>query len=90
MKKAVFGLLIVLVIAVIPAARADFVCPVFNDNSKVGENNPNAVLIGEGDYSIIGPDVNVPDQATNGDGSGIPGSEHSNPGDTDYSAIWNS
>ncbi|MFP3853644.1 MAG: hypothetical protein ACLFWD_05040 [Anaerolineales bacterium] len=71
-----------------PPEGGDFVCPVFNDGSAVGDHNPNAVEIGGGDYSIIGPDVAVPDGATNGDGTGTPGGEHSSPGDSDYTAIW--
>lgn len=67
---------------------AGFVCPVFNPDSAVGEHNPNAVQIGDGDYSIIGPDVSVPANATNGDGAGSPPGPHSSPGDTDYTAIW--
>jgi hypothetical protein len=63
-----------------------FVCPVLS--STVGGHNPNAVLIGGGDYSVIGPNVSVPLQATNADGAGTPGGAHSAPGDSDYSAIW--
>jgi len=63
-----------------------FVCPVLS--STVGENNPNTVQIAGGDYSIIGPDVSVPIGATNADGSGTPGGDHSSPGDSDYTAIW--
>ena len=65
-----------------------FVCPVFNSGSAVGEKNPNAIEIGGGDYTILGPNVSVPINATNGDGSGTPGGAHSSPGDTDYTAIW--
>jgi hypothetical protein len=65
-----------------------FVCPVFNDEAIGITNNPNAVLIGEGDYSIIGPEVTVPARATNGGGSGLAGGSHSDPGDRDYTAIW--
>ncbi len=67
---------------------AGFVCPVFNADA-VGAHNPNAVQIGGGDYSIIGPDVTVPVHATNGNGAGSPGGAHSQPGDSDYTAIWN-
>ena len=66
-----------------------FVCPVFNSNSAVGEHNPNAVPIANGDYTILGPTVNVPMHATNGNGVGSPGGPHSSPGDSDYTAIWN-
>lgn len=68
--------------------RADFVCPVFNSGT-VGQHNPNAVPISNGDYTIIGPDVNVPDHATNLDGSGSPAGNHARPGDVGYSPIWN-
>ena len=71
-----------------PPEKTDFVCPVFNDGAAVGEKNPNAVGIADGDYTIIGPDVAVPDGATNGDGDGSPGGEHASPGDSDYTAIW--
>jgi hypothetical protein len=69
---------------------AGFVCPVFNPDSAVSDHNPNAVGIGGGDYTIIGPNVSVPDQATNGGGTGTPGGAHSSPGDSDYTAIWQS
>jgi hypothetical protein len=67
---------------------AGFVCPVFNPDSAVGAHNPNAHLIGGGDYTILGPEVSVPTHATNGDGAGSPPGPHSSPGDTDYTAIW--
>lgn len=99
MKKLVSFALVVLVgmiaaPAVVGAThpgveRVDgFVCPVFNDNSQVGLHNPNAVEIGGGDYSIIGPNVSIPAGATNQDGAGIPGGTHASPGDSDYTAIW--
>lgn len=75
-------------VAATPETTNGFVCPVFNSNSAVGEHNPNAVQIGGGDYSVIGPDVTVPLHATNGDGAGTPGGTHSSPGDADYSAVW--
>ncbi len=72
-----------------PVEKTDgFVCPVFNQNSAVADHNPNAVPIGGSDYSVIGPDVSVPINATNADGSGTPGGTHSSPGDSDYTAIW--
>ncbi len=90
MKKAIFLLALLAVsLAVFSArARADFVCPVFNSDA-VGQHNPNAVPIAGGDYTIIGPDVNVPDTATNLDGSGNPAGNHAGPGDEGYSPIWN-
>jgi hypothetical protein len=71
-----------------PEKTNGFVCPVFNPNSQVAAHNPNAVEIGGGDYTIIGPNVRVPVHATNGNGSGTPGGPHSAPGDSDYTAIW--
>ena len=67
-----------------------FVCPVFNSDA-VGEHNPNAISIADGDSSIIpgkSQGLSVPDHATNGNGAGSPGGAHSSPGDTDYTAIW--
>lgn len=64
-----------------------FVCPVISTAAVL--NSPNgAGPIGEGDYTIVGPNVSIPLHATNGDGAGTPGGSHSNPGDTDYTAIW--
>ena len=96
MRKAIFGLLFLSLVLVSisfvvadPVEKTDgFVCPVFNQNSAVGEQNPNAVQIGGGDYTIIGPSVSVPLGATNGDGAGTPPGAHSVPGDTDYTAVW--
>ena len=91
MKKTIFLLAVfAIVIAGFSAkARADFVCPVFN-SASVGQHNPNAVQIGGGDWSIIGPNVNVPARATNMDGAGSPPGQHASPGDPGYSAIWSS
>jgi hypothetical protein len=76
------------VVAAGGAQKVDgFVCPVLS--AVVGAHNPNAVLIGGGDFSIIGPNVSVPIHATNGNGNGsTPGGFHSRPGDNDYTAIW--
>jgi hypothetical protein len=67
---------------------AQFVCPVFNADA-VGANNPNAVPIAGGDYTILGPTVAVPTHATNSNGTGSPGGDHSSPGSPDYTPIWN-
>ena len=64
-----------------------FVCPVISTAAVLNSVN-GAGPIGEGDYTIIGPSVSIPLHATNGDGAGTPGGSHSNPGDTDYTAIW--
>ena len=65
-----------------------FVCPVFNSDSGVADHNPNAVEIGGGDFSIIGPSVTVATTATNDNGAGSPGGAHASPGDSTYTAIW--
>ena len=63
-----------------------FVCPVITTDAVL--NSPNGAAIGEGHYSIIGPDVSIPLHATNDAGAGTPGGPHSQPGDTSYTAIW--
>jgi len=63
-----------------------FVCPVITTDAVL--NSPKGMAIGEGHYTIIGPNVAVPIHATNGDGQGTPPGPHSAPGDTDYTAIW--
>lgn len=93
MKNILIGLFIVTLVSfgfitAMPEKTDAFICPVFNSDA-VGMHNPNAVLIGGGDYTILGPNVNVPVHATNSDGAGSPGGAHSAPGDTDYSPIWN-
>jgi len=70
----------------------DFVCPVIS-SQNMGEHNPNAVPLGEsGTFTVGQPTrhyINVPDQATNMGGAGVPGGPQAAPGDTDYTAIWN-
>ena len=63
-----------------------FVCPVITTDAVL--HSPKGAAIGEGHYTIGGPTVAVPTHATNGDGTGTPGGPHSQPGDTDYTAIW--
>jgi hypothetical protein len=87
-----------------PPERAEdpFVCPVLTvsenavEHTGGGEGEGHFNQIGEGEYTF-GPgnagsgetfNGNVPDHATNGDGTGSPGGAHSAPGDTDYTAIW--
>lgn len=65
-----------------------FVCPVFNDKASIEGHNPNAVQLPGGDFTIIGPDVSVPTTATNDDGAGSPGGDHTSPGDDTYTAVW--
>jgi hypothetical protein len=72
-----------------------FVCPVLTLPAGAlssGEFNS----IGNGQYTFAPGNAgsadtfngNVPNIATNADGSGSPGGAHSAPGDTDYTAIW--
>lgn len=63
-----------------------FVCPVITTENVL--HSPKGAAIGEGHYTIAGPDVSIPLHATNGDGAGTPPGPHSQPGDTDYTAIW--
>jgi len=64
-----------------------FVCPVLTTAAVL--NSPKGGELGiEGYYTIGGPDVVVPVHATNADGSGSPSGPFSQPGDTDYTAIW--
>jgi hypothetical protein len=65
---------------------AGFVCPVITTSAVL--NSPNGMAIGEGHYTIIGPNVTVPIGATNGNGTGTPPGPHAAPGDANYSAIW--
>ena len=64
-----------------------FICPVITTDAVLNSVK-GAGPIGEGDYTILGPNVTVPVHATNGNGAGSPGGPYSNPGDTDYTAIW--
>ncbi len=66
-----------------------FVCPVITTDAVL--NSPKGGELGiEGFYTIGGPDVTVPVHATNADGEGHPSGVpfFSQPGDTDYTAIW--
>jgi len=70
-------------------ARVDgFVCPVITTDAVL--NSPRSGELGiAGFYTIGGPDVTVPIHATNGAGNGNnPGGPFSQPGDTNYTAIW--
>ena len=64
-----------------------FVCPVITTDAVL--NSPKSGTLGvEGFYTIGGPTLAVPVHATNGDGTGSPGGPFSQPGDTNYTAIW--
>lgn len=77
-------------------ASAPFVCPVMTINENAVEQTGKFTEIGEGQYTF-GPgnagsadtfNGNVPNIATNADGDGSPGGDHSAPGDRNYTAIW--
>jgi hypothetical protein len=79
-------------------ASADFVCPVFDGDSGAVGHNKHLTEIAGGDYTLfpgaagVAPDgvgVDYPDGATNGDGTGGPMGDHSEPGDSDYTPLWN-
>jgi hypothetical protein len=71
------------------AAQADFVCPVLNVPAQAAENSPKIdPLPTAGEYTIGGPTLSVPDDATNRDGTGSP-ADHASPGDPGYTPIWN-
>lgn len=94
MKKIIISSLIsTLLMAGLASAASErvdgFICPVFNQDSQAGAQNPNAEPIGGGDYTILGPDVMVPINATNQDGDGSPGGSHASPGKSTYTPIWN-
>ncbi|PIS04919.1 MAG: hypothetical protein COT81_03820 [Candidatus Buchananbacteria bacterium CG10_big_fil_rev_8_21_14_0_10_42_9] len=78
------------VFAQVPEKTDGFVCPVITAEA-VGEHNPQAGALGDGNYTIPphggAAHVPIPLHATNGDGAGSPG-DSSAPGDTDYTAIW--
>jgi hypothetical protein len=84
---------------VVPNKGPGFVCPVLG--GKAGENpnspwqNPDHPLYGikfamppGGFYTVLGPELNVPEHATNQNGAGSPGGPFASPGETDYSPIW--
>ena len=77
-----------------PEKTYAFVCPVIT-STAVGEHNPKAVELGTSDTYTVTPPTGahngalyIPKIATNMDGAGVPGGPQSQPGDTDYTAIW--
>lgn len=90
-KVTIFALALAFALSAAPVLAAvekteGFVCPVIKTDAVL--NSPKGMAIGEGHYTIIGPNVSVPVHATNGDGAGTPPGPHSKPGDTDYTAVW--
>jgi hypothetical protein len=80
-----------------PPERAPdpFLCPVLKISEQAFENSGQFAELGD-DYTIVPPNAgspdtfngNVPLHATNGDGTGTPGVDHTAPGDEGYSAVW--
>jgi hypothetical protein len=73
-----------------------FVCPVITPNENAVTNSGKFNSLGNGEYTF-GPGAagsgdtfngNVPLLATNGEGYGTPGVDHTSPGDSGYTAIW--
>jgi hypothetical protein len=90
-KKLLFGLDLAVVAAGpgAAAANADFVCPVLKVPAHAADNSPKiSPLPTAGEYTISGPTLSVPDEATNSDGAGSP-ADHASPGDAGYTPIWN-
>jgi hypothetical protein len=85
-------------VAATPVRAEDpFVSPVLSVNGNAVEHaDGHFKEIGEGQYTFAPGAAGsaetfngkVPNQATNGGGTGSPGGAHSSPGDTDYTAIW--
>jgi len=94
MKKFIISLSVIGGALALPAAalaqapdKTDgFVCPVITTNAVL--HSPKGVAIGEGHYTIAGPNVTVPVLATNDDGAGTPPGPHLQPGDVGYTAVW--
>jgi ABC-type phosphate transport system substrate-binding protein len=76
-------------------AENPFVCPVLTLPDSAASNG-RFTPIGDGEYTFAPGNAgsaatfngNVPNHATNSDGSGSPGGEHASPGDPGYTAIW--
>jgi hypothetical protein len=77
-------------------AEAPFVCPVLTIPDRAAERSGRFTSIGNGEYTFAPGAAgsaatfngNVPNHATNADGSGSPGGAHASPGDSGYTAIW--
>jgi hypothetical protein len=75
-----------------PVIEDGFVCPVLGGNA--GENGVANGIDKSADTgltfeTVVGPEVSVPTQATNGNnGTNNPGGPYASPGDPDYTAIW--
>ncbi|MFC2024413.1 hypothetical protein ACFLTJ_02400 [Chloroflexota bacterium] len=66
-----------------------FVCPVLGGQAGTHGSSPKIVQPAGTYYSVIGPGVAVPQQATNGkNGINTPGGTYASPGEAGYTAIW--
>ena len=100
--RTLFASILLASVFVIPALAENpnpieqgFVCPVLG--GKAGMNGmhkgishiDNTIYGVDSFYTVVGPEVSVPQQATNG-GNGInnPHGPYDSPGDTSYTAIW--
>jgi hypothetical protein len=93
----VMGLSASSAMAAAPDRASDpFVCPVLTVSQQAADNSGRFNSIGDGQYTFAPGNAgsadtfngNVPNHATNADGSGSPSGAHSAPGDTNYTAIW--
>ncbi len=78
-----------------PTIEDGFVCPVLGGKAGMNGMHKGLTFIdntspdADDFYTVIGPEVSVPTQATNGNnGSNKPNGPYASPGDTDYTAIW--
>jgi hypothetical protein len=77
-------------------AQDPFVCPVLTLPDQAVASSGRFGSIGNGEYTFApgaagSADTfngNVPNHATNAEGSGSPAGAHASPGDSGYSAIW--
>ena len=84
-------------LAAAPDRASDpFVCPVLTLPDQAVANSGQFNSIGNGEYTFAPGAAgdaatfngNVPNLATNSDGSGSPAGAHASPGDSGYTAIW--
>ena len=94
----VIPIVVVAALATITTGSADFVCPVLPVSQNAVANTDGVfITIFDGDTSILpgkagdqaNSPVDVPDGATNDDGAGAADGPHAVPGDSGYTAIWN-
>jgi hypothetical protein len=86
-----FSLAVTPVFAAPPPRESGFICPVLGGQAgENGNSDKQPFVIPPGGFTtVIGPDVTVPEHATNLNGDGSPGGPFASPGEADYSPIWN-